>query len=167
MADGIPLIGTVATGVDVVSTLRLGDAPDEIAGPFLVWAASPDSGSGARFEIAGLFSDVVRVVESASATGQSIPVVVSREWAIEIARSAGHLSPTAKVDGAERQTWTQARSAASGLLLQGEEPVADRPAWLVTLVTVGEGPASTGGELSQVLVDGLDGRVIAVAQVFS
>jgi len=62
----------------------------------------------------------MEAVGSASATGQPIPVVVSRERAIQIARSA-----------------------------------------------VGQGPASTGGERSQVVVDGLDGRVIAIAQVFS
>jgi hypothetical protein len=64
-------------------------------------------------------------------------------------------------------TWARAQAAAGGFQLQGDEPAADRPVWLVSINTVDDGPGNTGGEFSQVVVDGIDGRVIAIAQVFS
>jgi hypothetical protein len=77
------------------------------------------------------------------------------------------MAPTAKVTGVEQTTWAKAQVAASGLQLQGEAPPADRPVWLVNINTVADAPGSTGGEFSQVVLDGIDGRVIGIAQVFS
>ena len=107
------------------------------------------------------------LIPGSESIGLPIPAVVTQARAAEIARGAVDMAPTAKVTGVERTTWAKAQAAASGLQLQGAEPPADRPVWLVSITTVGDGPASTGGEFSQVVIDGIDARVIAIAQVFS
>ncbi|HYO44634.1 MAG TPA: hypothetical protein VES19_15655 [Candidatus Limnocylindrales bacterium] len=99
---------------------------------------------------------------------EPVPIAVSQEQAAEIARGVVQVRQPAKVSGVERMTWAQAMAAGvSSPQLRGEEPDADRPVWLVTIVTVDDGPASTGGEIDQVVVDAIDGRVIAIAQLFS
>ena len=129
-----------------------------------------------RFRSAAVSSAIVAVmlvvgacslIPGSESTGPVIPAIVPQARAAELARGAVQMSPTAKVTKVEQMRWAQAKEAASGLQLQGEEPMADRPVWLVSIVTVSEGPASTGGEFSQVVVDGIDGRVVAIAQVFS
>lgn len=115
-----------------------------------------------------LIAGACSLLPSPDQVGIPVPIAESREQAMQTARDAVQMPPAAKVDGVERMDWVQAKAGAvSSPQLEGEEPAADRPVWLVTIVTVGEGLASTGGEISQVVVDGIDGRVIAIAQLFS
>jgi len=97
-----------------------------------------------------------------------VPIAVSQQEAAETARDAVQAPEPTRVSGVERMDWAGAKAGAvSSPQLLGEEPAADRPVWLVTITTVGDAPASTGGEIDQVVVDAIDGRVIAVAQLFS
>jgi hypothetical protein len=60
LSDGTRPPGIAIEG-DVVSTLHLGAAPDAMRGPFIVREAAPGSRPGVKYEIAGLYTDVVRV----------------------------------------------------------------------------------------------------------
>lgn len=107
------------------------------------------------------------LIPGAESIGVPVPAVVTQSRAAEIARGAVTMAPTAKVTGVEQTTWAEAQDAAGGFQLQGAAPLADRAVWLVSISTVADAPGSTGGEFSQVVVDAIDGRVIAIAQVFS